>query len=1017
VQVVKAALGPAFDGLKKIVSSAIQAVIRILQGFATMIRGVVKIITGILTLNFGRVWDGIKDIFSGGVHAVTGFLRGAVDVFKNAASAIGRGLASGFSAAWDKIKDIFEGGKNALISIVNFIIDEVINRIPGVQEPTINTGGKGGGGYKPTGSNSAGPTGFGSNAQKLFSGGMVNKPMAIVGEEAPRHPEYVLATNPAYRRRNLGLWQQAGAAMGVPGFAKGGALGIGKPQDALRSAGSFIGDMAKAPFGLLPDFMSGTGEWVKDKFADYIRKTVSGLGDITGSAKLADSPGGNLVLATQLAKKMGLSVTSTTRSGSTYHNPDYNPPHQAFDFSNGSSPTPEMMAFARAAIKTFGVGNILELFYNPLGYQIDNYRKGPMTVMDHYDHVHLAFKKGGVFGGGGGRVAGGGSGRQGFLKKLWKTAAPYFHAKRMPSTRFVEDVPGDIAQAVGFEDGSTQVQLENSLRGAKLASFAIHEWAHAFQTMHTQEKRWLKEGSALGFENLFGPKIAQQAGLKNPSAVGRLGYHIDSYHDFFNRVLQRTGGSSVSFEDGSTGMQPSSKSLAWLKSGQFGYGNTRDLKFRKGGVFQALAAGGIIGRPIPKALQKYNHLYGKHVSPDYGGERMPKNAVAMLAEFFGMPGFGMAAIASRESGFRPGAVGDDAYAGYGNTFGYGLWQITNRASGLDSYVSSRFGGYDNLLNPIANAIVAAKMYKTSGYSPWGGSLGGGNWSGSFGDLVRAGGSSGDSGGDKSEDRDQRGNLDIFGITSPLASGASLYSGPELLQLSPKNRKILDLIKKLQRKVPDIKARIANAEILDAMSTSPMGSELSTEERVGQMGLWQGLIDNLVKQAALIPKLLPKLPKGKLKKKLKGTLATLNDITGGEGSILSARVGLDNLLEGAPDGLNTENFEEMLSLSKQLLRESNLRYAVSQAQYKVLADVPYAGAFRSGGVVPGPIGQPTLATVHGGETVVTREQSLGGIQVIINGDIVNTPAGKQAVEIVRQGGRRMGQRVLPGAGGR
>jgi hypothetical protein len=38
-------------------------------------------------------------------------------------------------------------------------------------------------------------------------------------------------------------------------------------------------------------------------------------------------------------------------------------------------------------------------------------------------------------------------------------------------------------------------------------------------------------------------------------------------------------------------------------------------------------------------------------------------------------------------------------------------------------------------------------------------------------------------------------------------------------------------------------------------------------------------------------------------------------------------------------------------------------------------------------------------------------------VIINGDIVNTPAGKQAVEIVRQGGRRMGQRVLPGAGGR
>lgn len=58
------------------------------------------------------------------------------------------------------------------------------------------------------------------------TGGMlVNHPMFVVGEQAPVHPEYVIASNPAYRSRNLGLWAQAGKALGVTGLAKGGLLG------------------------------------------------------------------------------------------------------------------------------------------------------------------------------------------------------------------------------------------------------------------------------------------------------------------------------------------------------------------------------------------------------------------------------------------------------------------------------------------------------------------------------------------------------------------------------------------------------------------------------------------------------------------------------------------------------------------------------------------------------------------------------------------------------------------------
>lgn len=57
----------------------------------------------------------------------------------------------------------------------------------------------------------------------VTSGGFVGQPQFMVGEEAPAHPEWVIATNPAYRRNNIQYWMQAGKALGMPGFAEGGS--------------------------------------------------------------------------------------------------------------------------------------------------------------------------------------------------------------------------------------------------------------------------------------------------------------------------------------------------------------------------------------------------------------------------------------------------------------------------------------------------------------------------------------------------------------------------------------------------------------------------------------------------------------------------------------------------------------------------------------------------------------------------------------------------------------------------
>ena len=73
---------------------------------------------------------------------------------------------------------------------------------------------------------------------------------------------------------------------------------------------------------------------------------------------------------------------------------------------------------------------------------------------------------------------------------------------------------------------------------------------------------------------------------------------------------------------------------------------------------------------------------------------------------------------------------------------------------------------------------------------------------------------------------------------------------------------------------------------------------------------------------------------------------------------------------------------------------------------------FGGSFADGGVVPGPLGRPSLIVAHGGETVTPAGAS--NVQVIVNGDIINMPRGKKPVEI--RDIRGSGRAPLPGGGG-
>jgi hypothetical protein len=282
------------------ISQTIRGLGKILSGQVQVIRGVVEILTGILTLKFGKAWQGVKDMFGGGIKVAIGALQTALSPITSAVKAIDGVLRDVFGGTWEKIKGIFRSGADAVIGFVQDIAD-VINLIPGI--PDIEIGSDKSFSDRAGNINSvpgAPSGGLGKpKAQHRYTGGSITRPMVIVGEEAPQHPEWVIATNPQYRESNIGYWMQAGRDLGIPGFLSGGditgAVG-GAVGSAASSVGGAVGNVLgkganffidKLPKPHLPKWLMGLGSYAIDHVADYIR---NGFQD-----QALGAPGGSVV--------------------------------------------------------------------------------------------------------------------------------------------------------------------------------------------------------------------------------------------------------------------------------------------------------------------------------------------------------------------------------------------------------------------------------------------------------------------------------------------------------------------------------------------------------------------------------------------------------------------------------------------------------------------------------------------------------------------------------------------------
>jgi phage-related protein len=234
-------LTATIKGAIAIVKAIGRIFVDIFGGIKDFIGGWVKIIDGIIHGDFGQIWDGIKQVIVSPFKAAWDIIKDIWGGISGFFGNIADGIGNAFDGIGDFISKPFETAVGVVKDVINWMISNVINHIPGI--PDIDTISE-----NP-------PTGSAKTTQQLHR-----------RQNRANH-----LTGPGY------------AGGGRVGFATGGnvASAVG---DAFGSVTGAAGGLVKAVtgfnWGKLPDWMSGLGDFLKDKIIDLIKSVPGKVWDV-----------------------------------------------------------------------------------------------------------------------------------------------------------------------------------------------------------------------------------------------------------------------------------------------------------------------------------------------------------------------------------------------------------------------------------------------------------------------------------------------------------------------------------------------------------------------------------------------------------------------------------------------------------------------------------------------------------------------------------------------------------------
>ncbi len=141
------AFGKIMKAIWPLVKGVLTVIIGQFQGFAKIVGGVLKIISGILTGDFGKAWEGVKQIFEGAVKSVTSLLKGLLQPFKAIGGQLKALLVSAFEgmrsrvlAVWRDARDKIKAIGSQIVNFFRGLPGRVKNALSGIGSVLIGRG-------------------------------------------------------------------------------------------------------------------------------------------------------------------------------------------------------------------------------------------------------------------------------------------------------------------------------------------------------------------------------------------------------------------------------------------------------------------------------------------------------------------------------------------------------------------------------------------------------------------------------------------------------------------------------------------------------------------------------------------------------------------------------------------------------------------------------------------------------------------------------------------------------------
>ncbi|MBX5461644.1 MAG: phage tail length tape measure family protein [Steroidobacteraceae bacterium] len=133
------------------IKKAIDGIVQMYEGLAVAVRGVIRVISGILSGDFGKMWQGVKDLFAGALRGVVGLFRTFTAPIRQGAETVGgavlgalRSLGSKLlelgKAAVGKLADAFTGGVRIARNAMDEVRRKVVGAITAVPERFVQLG-------------------------------------------------------------------------------------------------------------------------------------------------------------------------------------------------------------------------------------------------------------------------------------------------------------------------------------------------------------------------------------------------------------------------------------------------------------------------------------------------------------------------------------------------------------------------------------------------------------------------------------------------------------------------------------------------------------------------------------------------------------------------------------------------------------------------------------------------------------------------------------------------------------